>query len=264
MTTGLPAEVEAVTAAFLTAVDEAFGPGRLLGLHLHGSMGWGEFFPGSDIDFVAVWDTLPAGVELDQLRDVHQRHRAQHAARAFDGFHCTAAHLANDASTLDPLPVFYEGAFHEAGTEDVHIVTWHELATRPVVVRGAAPHVFTNDAALRAYTRENLATYWTGIRDQLRDAGPQRVGAQDDTTAWVVLGAPRLHHVLTTGQLTSKSGAGRYVLERFPSEHHRIAREALCLREAPFEASLYDDPAERGAAVTAVLEWVLDDVTSMP
>lgn len=264
MTTGLPAEVEAVTAAFLTAVDEAFGPGRLVGLYLHGSMGWGEFFPGSDIDFVAVWDTLPMGVERDQLRDVHERHCAQTPARAFDGFHCTATHLANDPSTLDALPVFYEGAFHETGTEDVHIVTWHELATCPVVVRGAAPHVFTDNAALRAYTRENLETYWTGIRDQLRDVGPQRVGAQDDTTVWVVLGAPRLHHVLATERLTSKSGAGRYALEQFPSEHHRIAREALRLREFPSEASLYDDPAERGAAVTAVLEWVLDDVTSMP
>jgi hypothetical protein len=34
--------------------------------------------------------------------------------------------------------------------------------------------------------------------------------------AWVVLGPPRLHYTLATGDITSKAGAGGYLAAQFP------------------------------------------------
>jgi hypothetical protein len=63
----LPADVSSVTAAFLESAGRR-APGLIEGLYLHGSLGFGEYFPGaSDIDFVAVLATRPDDAQLAGL-----------------------------------------------------------------------------------------------------------------------------------------------------------------------------------------------------
>lgn len=254
----LPQAVSDVTTGFLEEVDGRL-PGRLTGLLLHGSLCWGEFFRGSDVDFVAVWDEVPRGEEVDLLRAAHEATRARFPTPTFDGFHCTTADLAGPPSLVGPRPVFYEGSFAAAGTIDINPVTWHELAERGIAVRGVVPAVHADPAALLEHTRTNLDTYWRVILSRLEEAGPDVAGRDDATVAWVGLGAPRLHHLLATGRLTSKSGAGRYVRDTLDRRWSMIAQEALRIREEPWTPSLYDDPAERGRDTYDLLAWVVED-----
>lgn len=251
-----------VTASFLTEVDERL-PGQLDCLLLHGSICWGEFFPASDIDFVAVWKKVPEGHELDELRAAHHAARARHPHVAFDGFHCTAADLTRDPRTLGGRPVFYEGAFDPNGSADVNLVTWHELAERGIAVRGEVPAgVHTDLVGLLAATRHNLDSYWRAQLTRAEDAGADRVGANDDAVAWIGLGAPRLHHLLTTRCLTSKSGAGRYAAGLRDGRWRQISLEALRIRERPETRSLYDEPAARGRDLLELLRCVVEDGTT--
>ena len=256
----LPKPVQDVTAAFTEEVDRRL-PGGLTGLFLHGSICWSEFFPGSDIDFVGMWDELPAGADLDHLRDAHEATLTRFPSLVFDGFHCTAADLAGSPAEIASRPVFYEGAFDPQGRIDINLVTWHELADRPVVVRGDVVEVHTDLPTLMASTRENLNTYWRDALRQIDDAGAEAVGEQDSAIAWVALGAPRLHHLLTQGVLTSKSGAGRYVIEALDPRWVQIAREALRLRETPDRPSLYNDMGQRGRDMRDLLAWIIEDAT---
>jgi hypothetical protein len=75
----------------------------------------------------------------------------------------------------------------------------------------AGGQVWTDQAALRSLTYANLTSYWTPVAAQLRAAPPEAIGA--DEVAWCVLGVSRLHYLLATGSMTSKSRAGRHARE---------------------------------------------------
>lgn len=78
----------------------------------------------------------------------------------------------------------------------------------------------------------------------------------------MVLGAARLHHLLARGSITSKSGAGRYVIESLDPQWHPIAREALRIREAPGDPGFYVDTGARGRDMYDLLVWLVTDGTT--
>jgi hypothetical protein len=254
----LPDEVARLTDEYLRIVDE-LAPGLVTTLLLHGSLCWGEFFVDSDVDFVAIASMHPSEGKLRSLASVHERLRGDFPQRRFEGFYCQAADLAAPPIALTSVPAHYDAAFDPAGRADVNLVTWHELAERGIAVRGDVPTVYTDLDALIAFSRRNLTSYWTPMLKQIEQVGDHDVGERDSAVAWVVLGVARLHHLLARKRLTSKSGAGRYVLDALEPHWHRVAHDALAVREKPGSASHYNDLAERGRDVREFLAWAIED-----
>lgn len=248
----LPQQVASVTQAFLAAID-ARSPGLVHGLYLHGSLGFGEYFPGrSDVDFVAILPARPDHTALAALIAAHAEVRAAFPQPPFEGIYLLRADLSLPPADCPDVPYFSEATFHPAGRFELDPVTWHELARHGISVRGpelTAADVWTDDAVLRSFTHANVSSYWAGIAAQLRSRAPQDL--PPDATSWCVLGVSRLHHLLATGSMTSKSGAGRHALATFGERWHPIIREALRLRERPDQPSAYAaDPAARGRDTT--------------
>lgn len=223
----LPREVEAVCAEFLALVDET-APGLVEGLHLRGSLGFGEWYAGrSDIDYVAVLTRSPAAVG-EVLASVHERLAAAYPSPAFDGIHLLREDLVAGPEATPDRPCTLSGRFLPAAREELTPVTWHELAGHAVTVRGDVPaDLWQDPQALRDHTRSNLATYWPGQVDAL-DAARADAGIAD--VAWVVLGVARLHHLLVHDRLTSKNGAGHHVVDHFGEGWRVLASEVLAWR----------------------------------
>jgi len=255
----LPDEATRVTRKFLELIDNT-SPGLVQGLYLRGSLAFGEYFPGrSDVDFAAVLAARPDAGQLDALGAAHAAVHEACPSPHFDGFHLIRSDLAKPPGECPDLPCMFDGRFHPAERFDVNPVSWHELARRGVTVRGpelTEETVWTDDAALRAFTHGNLNSYWARVAD-LAVEHPEEA-AKPEVVAWCVLGVSRLHHLLATGTMTSKSGAGRYALAAFGPRWHPIIQEALRAREDPDRPSGFDGEADRrGRDNTAFIRMAL-------
>jgi len=250
----LPAEVAAVCETFLDAV-----PANLVtGLYLRGGVGFGEWVPGqSDVDFVATLAARPTAADVDALRRAHEAVRVAHPDTPFDGPHLLAADLARPAGVCPDVPCVLHHIFEEEQTVHDGVVCWHELARHGVTVAGV-PHqelgLWTSQEALLAFTRGNLDTYWRGNAEAL--AAMPAEGSALEACCWCVLGVARLHHLLVTGEMTTKGGAGRWGLTHYPERFHRVLREALRIRSGGGDEYLDDDGA-RGADTAEFTAYVV-------
>ena len=219
----LPADVAALTALHLSSLDERL-PGAVEALYLVGSVGLGDYRPGtSDVDFVAICSLPLSPGDRAALAAVHAE-LSEVSATHYDGCYVDRARLACPPVGGEEAPHLVEGEFRASGAcAQLNPVTWLELRQCGVAVRGPAPAAIVPapaDALVRSWLLENLQTYWLGIA-VLRETA---VAASDDGESfeigpvlWGTLGPPRLHHTLAKGSIVSKTEAGRYAAEAFPA-----------------------------------------------
>lgn len=276
----IPEEVRRSTALFLSTVDRV-APGLVTGFYLVGSVCFGDFHArgagrgrlstSSDIDFVAVTDRRaePGEIEALALALAHGTTVAQFPKPHFDGAVLTWADLAAGPDACPDVPCAQEGRFTEAGRDGLNPVMFCELASRGIALRGPGPSamdVWADQNALRAFTVDNLSRYWRPWWEKNRRASALSlaVGMSPWFPVWAVLGVSRLHHLLATGEMTSKCGAGRYAAREFDSRWQRIIAESLSLRTEGAEGRRsYRNPLTRRRDTLAFLDATIDDALAL-
>jgi hypothetical protein len=243
-----------VCDTFLAAVPH----GLVTGLYLRGGVGFGEWVAGrSDVDFVATLSRRPDVADVDRLREAHLRVRASHPDLPFDGMHVLAEDLAADPRTLPGVPCILHHHWEPDSTLDPE-VTWHELAWHGVTVSGPPLEslgIWADLDFLIAFTRTNLDTYWRAHADGLAAMPPE--ARTEWACEWCVLGIARLHHLLVTREMTTKSRAGEWGLRHYPERFHRVLREALRIRTGG-SAEYPEDDETRGADTAAFAAHVVE------
>jgi len=244
MLSAMLAELPRRVADDLLARLDRAAPGRIEGFYVVGSASMGAFRPGrSDLDFLALVDGNLQHAELRKLRALHTGRWAAALIRdtAFrqswplvgNGVYLRVADLARSPLEVTPLAGHVAGRFRVAPKAgfDVNPVTWHVLARHGIALRGPDPErlpVRLDDAELRAWVRANLNSYWREWTARARPGGSiLSVLAPRLLAASGVLGAPRLHYTLATGEITTKEAAGNYALEVFEPRWHPVIADAL-------------------------------------
>ncbi len=266
---------------FLKALDE-LAPGLVTGFYLVGSVALGDFHPrgagrgrlstASDIDFVAVTDRrLERELwEMTALANAHARTAARFPRPHFDGAVLTWNDLAAGPDGCPDVPCVQESRFVPAGRSGLNPVMFCELAGHGITVRGPRPvevDLWADQDALRTYTINNLRAYWRtwGQRMQQRSALSLAIGLSRWFPVWTVLGVSRLHHLLATGTMTSKCGAGRYAQNEFDPRWQRIIAESLSLRTEGAEGHRsYRNPLARRRDTLAFLDSTIDAALALP
>jgi hypothetical protein len=227
----------------LARLDRAV-PGRIEGFYVVGSASMGAFRPGrSDVDFVAIVDGDFRRAELRRLRALHVGrgtsaliHDAALRRRwplVCNGVYLKAGDLSHSPLEVTPLAGHVTGRFRVASREgfDVNPETSYVLAHHGVPLRGPDRdrlQIYADDAELRALVLANLNSYWRRwvspvrpVGQSIRGVPPRRVAASG------VLGAPRLHYTIATGDIATKEAAARYALEAFDPRWHGLIEEAI-------------------------------------
>lgn len=266
-------EVSRSVERYLAVADRLL-PGRVCGFYVVGSTALGAYRPGrSDIDFVAVVDGGFAAGELRRLRLLQVASGMCTAPPALarlrlalpgtvNGAFVAAADLTTPVTRIRPLASHSGRSFRPGSAFDVNPVMWKVLAERGIAVRGPEPVELGLDpepALLRAWNHANLHRHWQrGAEAAL--AGPPRklrLPAIRSAIARGVLGAPRLHHTMVTGEVVSKEAAGEYALETFESRWHPVIREGLAYwRGEPGDPRFRDWAARTRQTARFVLEVV--------
>lgn len=272
----LPGLVAERVDDLLSRLDRAL-PGRVEGFYVVGSACLGAFREGrSDIDFVAI---AARGLGPEELRRMRAIHRGRWtAALAGDvalrrrwPLVCNGSYLERGALTRSPREVTalaghvagrFATAIAPGGGFDVNPVTWHTLARHGIAVRGQEPDrlkIRADPAELRAWTRENLDSYWRTwvARARRRPSGVRPL------TRWFaargVLGVARLHYTLATGEIISKEAAGEYALATFAAEWRVVIEDALAFwRGGPASPGFRGRPGRRTLEAAEFVAHVID------
>jgi hypothetical protein len=227
----LPDAVERAVRRYLSQADRLL-PRRVVGFYVVGSVALGAFREGrSDIDFVAVVDADLDASALRRLRVQHARigmytiatavrHRRSPLTSMCNGVFIRAADMPRPVSDIVPVAAHIGHLFKvRQGGSDVSPVGWKVLAERGITVRGPEPTELSlnpQPELLERWNRENLEGYWRPWAKEAQRAPFASFRMRPRwSTAWGVLGAPRLHHTIATGDVISKEAAGEYALDVF-------------------------------------------------
>jgi hypothetical protein len=214
----LPADVGAATQRHLDAMDAA-APGLVRALYVTGSVTLGDYQPGrSDIDFMAFTSRPVRTADEAVLREVHA---SLPTPACYDGNYVGWHELPHVPDDGRRRPHIVDGVFSEDGADALTPSTWTEFTRYAVAVRGPAAGslgITVRRERLDEWNLGNLNGYWSDLASLGAAilAGRDPAGlATAGAVVWCILGPPRLHFTLATGDITSKSGAGRYALEHF-------------------------------------------------
>ena len=215
----LPEPVHDALEVWLAAHDEA-APHAIEGLYVVGSVAFDDWTPHSDVDVVAVVAD-PSDPDLfGELAAAHVLVR-ERVAISIDGPYVAWGDLVVPPVAVH-RPWVLDGGYHVDGDSfEINPVTWYTLAAYGLAVRGEHPDrigVYVDVADRRSWVAENLDTYWRGVADALAtgvaDSGESDWGGE--ILEWAALGVARMLYTFETGDVTSKSGAGRWAAERIP------------------------------------------------
>ena len=219
-------------------------PGLITGFYVTGSVALGAYRPGrSDIDFVAVLRGETDRGQLNGLRLLHAISTASTGWAAVGGGRsvfsgtCNGVFIRSDdlsrpVSSIVPVASHCGVGFSAGRDSRVNPVDWKVLAEHGVAVRGPLPGslgLLPEPELLQPWNRDNLETYWRPLAERLltaRHTSGMRFRPRW-FTAWGVLGPPRLHHTIATGDVISKEAAGEYALDVFDRQWHPVIREGL-------------------------------------
>lgn len=240
----LPPSLDRNTRRYLAVADRLM-PGRVAGFYLVGSAAVGAWRPNvSDIDFIAVVD---GDVSMRRLRALHVLGNVTAAVRAagradpaipetVNGAFVAAADLGKPVTTIRPLASHSGSSFKAGRGFEVNPVVWKVLRESGIPVRGPEPALLGLDPEpdrLREWNLGQLRGHWRSWGEQLR-SGPPRgrpfVPAHRAAAARV-LGPPRLHRTVVSGEVISKEAAAEYALDTFGDRWRPLIRTALDHRD---------------------------------
>lgn len=262
----LDSSVQAIISRYLDEVRQT-KPGLLEGFYIYGSIALGDYsLELSDIDFVAVTRERLSKPDLAVLERIHRNVERSRKKPNMNGIYVTWDDLGKLPDEIPPYPYYKDGQMHEAGYFELNLVTWYELKSCGITVVGPEAAELDYDVdwnGLITRMHDNLNTYWRSWMRKARGLSAYSIGLyfRRNDIEWGVLGITRLYYTFRENKITTKVGAGRYVLGVVPEQWHAIIREAIHARLGI--ASEYRSRTKRKSDTIAYMQYIMEECNRM-
>jgi hypothetical protein len=244
----IPDEIRPMLDAYLQAFHAQF-PYVMSGFYLHGSIALGAFEPEwSDIDSVAILKRPLSDIDIQTVKNIHQELIISYDKWQLEVSYLLAEDLGQESHP--PRPNFHDGEL-SMGNFEANDVTWWLLKHKGIAVYGEIPDFEVDWDRLIRKMHENMNSYWQSFKTD-----PRRLLwiFSDYGIQWVVLGILRQYYSFCEQDITSKTGAGAYGIQRFP-DYQRIIQEAIRLRQN--KARLYQNKFRRALDAYRFLQFII-------
>lgn len=259
----IPEKAKEVINTHINMIESKL-PDFLEGYYLYGSITLGAFDYGlSDIDFIAVVKRKITDADIDILKEIHGNMQRKFRKTILDGMYVTRDDLELDRSENSCLR-FNDGKFYGFRKFDRNSIDAYQIKKYGITIKGPEieSYIFTvNWDILIHNMRDNLNTYWLNwINDCEKFLSVRYVGlfVSLKMIEWGVLGISRLYYTFKENDITSKAGAGEYVLRTVPQKWHKIIKESMRLRKGN-KKSYYNSIFERRNDALAYIKYIIQE-----
>jgi Nucleotidyltransferase domain. len=235
---------------------------NVIGVYLTGSAVLGDWHYGkSDIDFTIVVDNSISKSYITSLEKQIKPLEAKYSNVKLEILYIPISILGKCKEEVEPILAYHDKK-HNISYFNFNPVTWYSLEKYGVVIWGKPVdelNIKITKDELSSYVYENVNTYWT-----IWAASAAKIFSikgilsfTDWAVEWCVCGLSRMYYTLQEKDITSKSGAVEYMLNKSPHEYQKILKEAQAIRLGN-EHKLYSSRVDRRKNMIKYMDYVID------
>ena len=237
---------------------------NLIGIYLTGSAVLGDWHYGkSDMDLTVVVNDALSKKEIASMEEQIKKWEAQNPSVKFEIQYVPFAILGKNLEEVEPI-LSYQDRKHSMSYSGFHAVTWYTLKKHGIVLCGRPVdqlNLKTAEDELLAYVYNNVNTYWTTWTASAARMFSTKgiLSFTDWAVEWCVCGLSRMYYTLQEKDITSKSGAVEYMLNKSPYEYQKILKEAQAIRSGngQKEQKLYSSRWDRRKDMIKYMNYVI-------
>lgn len=233
-----------------------------IGIYLTGSAVLGDWHYGkSDIDFTVVINNSILQETVTLLEKQIKPLEAKHPKVKLEIQYIPILVLGKCKEEVEPILAYHDKR-HNKSYFNFNPVTWYSLKTYGAVIWGRPVdelNINTTKDELSSYVLENVNTYWTKWAASAAKTFSIKgiLSFTDWAIEWCVCGLSRMYYTLQEKDITSKSGALEYMLNKSPQEYQKVLKEAQVIRLGN-EQKLYLSRADRRKNMIKYMNYVID------
>lgn len=265
----IPGKVKEIIDEHIAMIESSL-PNSLEAYYIYGSISLGGFDYGlSDIDFITILKRKTTETDIDILKKIHNDMQKKFSKTILDGMYLLKDDIESLKSKREiPCLRFNDGEYKGIKTFDRNSIDAFELKKYGITIKGQEienlEYIVDFDILINKM-RDNLNTYGLNWYNRCRKFPSLNYIAlflAERTVEWGVLGVSRLYYTFKESNITTKVGAGEYVLQTVPHKWHKIIKESMRLRKGK-KKSYYNSIFERRNDALGYIDYIIKESNSI-
>ncbi len=264
----IPKEINVVLDTYFHFFDLKL-PDLIESLYLYGSITLGAYKIGfSDIDFIAVVKRKVTDADLKIMKEIHKDVQKKFPNTILDGWYILIEDIQSLSEEGNLCIRFNDGKFQGLSKFQKNSIDAFQLKKYGITVRGLNidnVDLSVNWDTILSYMGDNLNSYWLSWLNNCKKFLTVKylsLFVSLRSIEWGILGVSRLYYTFKEKDITSKVGAGEYVLEVVPKRWHKIINESMRLR-TEHKKSCYKSIFTRRKDAIDYMEFMIREINKL-